>query len=360
MAEEDDSQKSEEPTERKLSKAKEKGQVPSSEEVKSAMILLGGTIGVVFMAPRIMNNVRLLSMQFIERPEAMSVDTKNIVSIMAQVVLELALTLAPFMGVLMVLALVSSIVQNGLIWAPEKIKPDFSKLSLIKGIKSKFSGKALVEFLKGIFKLVVVSLVSFGLAMPMVDDLTLMPSFEIIQTLDRIYIVVILLSAGSIAVMTVLSILDFAYTKYSHRKQMMMSKQEVKDENKQTEGDPAIKSRIRQLRKERAQQRMMAAVPEADVVITNPTHYSVALEYKMDKMKVPKLVAKGVDSLAFRIREGAKEHDIPIVENPPLARVLYAAVELDEEVPEEHYKAVAEVIGYVMKLRGDSGQQAQK
>ena len=143
------------------------------------------------------------------------------------------------------------------------------------------------------------------------------------------------------------------YQKFAHQKEMRMTKQEVKDEQKQSEGDPQIKSRIRRLRMERAQRRMMAAIPEADVVITNPTHYAVALKYKMEVMPAPMLVAKGVDTLALKIREVAEAHDVPVVENPPLARALYAAVEIDEEIPEEHYMAVAEVIGYVMRLRGE-------
>ena len=135
---------------------------------------------------------------------------------------------------------------------------------------------------------------------------------------------------------------------------MMMTRQEVKDEQKQADGDPIIKARIRKIRSEKAQQRMMAAVPEADVVVTNPTHYSIALTYKMEEMAAPRLVAKGVDHLAFRIRDIANANDIPIVENPPLARALYAGVELNEEIPPQHFKAVAEVIGYVMRLRGEA------
>ncbi|MEE8214176.1 MAG: EscU/YscU/HrcU family type III secretion system export apparatus switch protein, partial [Alphaproteobacteria bacterium] len=211
---------------------------------------------------------------------------------------------------------------------------------------------ALMEFLKGILKLLAVGVVSFSMALPMLKDLTLIPYYEITQMMDRINIIAILLAVGTVGVMTVIAALDFAYQKYSFKKQMMMSKQEVKDEQKQSEGDPQIKARIRKVRMERAQQRMMAAVPEADVVITNPTHYSIALEYKMDDMTAPKLVAKGIDHLAMRIREVAKAHDVPIVENPPLARALYAGVELDEEIPPEHFKAVAEVIGFVMRQRG--------
>ena len=153
-----------------------------------------------------------------------------------------------------------------------------------------------------------------------------------------------------LSVMTLIAALDFLYQKQQHLKQLRMSKQEVKEEFKQTEGDPMIKSRLRQIRMERARKRMMAAVPEADVVITNPTHYAVALKYDGETMEAPKLVAKGADLVARKIRELAKEPDVPIVENPPLARALHDTVELDELIPPEHYKAVAEIIGYVMSL----------
>jgi flagellar biosynthetic protein FlhB len=172
------------------------------------------------------------------------------------------------------------------------------------------------------------------------------------HSIDRIYVVAITLFAGTVAAMTVIAFADYVFQRHTFMKDMRMSKQEVKDEYKQQEGDPQIKARIRKLRMERAQQRMMAAVPDADVVVTNPTHYSVALTYKMDEMAAPKLVAKGVDYLAFRIREIAEANDVPLVENPPLARALYAGVELDEEIPAEHFQAVAEVIGFVMRKRG--------
>jgi flagellar biosynthetic protein FlhB len=176
---------------------------------------------------------------------------------------------------------------------------------------------------------------------------------ELGNSLDRIIIVSTALAAGTIGVMTLVAVMDFAFQKQQFTKKMRMSKQEVKDEHKQSEGDPHVKARIRKIRTERAQQRMMAAVPDADVVITNPTHYSIALEYKMDDMAAPKLVAKGVDHLAMRIREVAEAHNIPLVENPPLARALYAGVEINEEIPAEHFKAVAEVIGFIMRKRGD-------
>ena len=182
---------------------------------------------------------------------------------------------------------------------------------------------------------------------------------ELAYSLDRIFIIATVLVAGTVGVMTLVAAMDFAFQKHRFTKRMRMSKQEVKDEFKQSEGDPHVKARIRKIRMERAQQRMMAAVPDADVVITNPTHYSIALQYKMDDMAAPKLVAKGVDHLAMRIREVAEANDVPLVENPPLARALYAGVDIDEEIPAEHFKAVAEVIGFIMRQRGDLPPQSQ-
>ena len=157
--------------------------------------------------------------------------------------------------------------------------------------------------------------------------------------------------------MVLVALLDFQYQKYEHKKNLRMSKQDIKDEGKQTDGDPMVKARLRSLRLERGRQRMMQAVPEADVVITNPTHFAVALQYDATSMDAPKLVAKGQDHLAMRIREIARDNGVPVVENPPVARALYASVEIDQEVPGEHYKAVAEVIGYVMKLKGAKAAQ---
>ena len=155
-----------------------------------------------------------------------------------------------------------------------------------------------------------------------------------------------------VLVMVALATADYVYQRWSHKEKLKMTKQEVKDEHKEQEGDQKVKGRIRNLRLERHRQRMMAAIPKASVIITNPTHYAITLQYDMDAMAAPKVVAKGVDYLAKRIRQIAETHEIPIVENPPLARALYAAVEVDQEIPQEHYKAVAEVIGFVMRLKG--------
>jgi len=354
MAEDnDDSDKTEDPTDKKKEKAKKKGQSANSQEVKHWVALLVLSLGLVFMAPGIAKDIRLISAKFIVSPDRIPLDPEHLRLVFSDTFVQAGLAIAPFVLLLMVFLVASSLAQSGLIWAPSKIKPEFSKISLLKGAKRQFSGKSIVEFLKGMAKILMVSVLGYLLTIPFLDDITLFPARDIRASLDRILTIVIWLSMGSFAVMTAVAGLDFVYQRFSHIKQLKMTKQEVKDENKQSEGDPQVKARIRQIRAERAQQRMMSSVPEADVVITNPTHYAVALSYKMDDMQAPRLVAKGVDSLAFRIREVAEENDIAIVENPPLARALYASVELDEEVPSEHYMAVAEVIGYVMRMRGE-------
>ena len=171
--------------------------------------------------------------------------------------------------------------------------------------------------------------------------------------MEELSSLVLRLMSGILVVLLVVAVIDLIYQRYEHYKKMRMTKQELKDEYKQTEGDPQVRAKLRQLRQEKARARMMQAVPEADVVITNPTHYSLALKYDPDERDAPVLVAKGIDEVAMRIREVAKEHDIPLFENKPLARVLYDTVELDEMIPPEHYQAVAEVISYIFKLRGE-------
>ncbi|MEE8515553.1 MAG: EscU/YscU/HrcU family type III secretion system export apparatus switch protein, partial [Alphaproteobacteria bacterium] len=197
-----------------------------------------------------------------------------------------------------------------------------------------------------------IAMVGAMVVVPEFDRITQIPSYHPTELGDFIWTLAVRMIIAVLAVMTVVAGADMFFQKYKYAKEQRMTKQEVKDEHKQSEGDPMVKSRLRQIRMERARQRMMAAVPEATVVITNPTHFAVALKYQHDEMPVPVVIAKGVDDVALRIRKVADEQDIPIVENPPLAQALYAGVEIDQEVPPDHYKAVAEVIGYVMRLKG--------
>lgn len=353
MAEEDDASKTEEPTSRKLEKAREQGQIVSSQEFKSWIMLLIGGLVVMGFAPWVMERVYHFGGSIIEQSSTIDLDPLALRRLFALVASWGAVTLGPIAGALMIVAILGNIAQSGFSFAGEKLKPKLDRMSPIKGLKNKVSIKQVVEFLKGILKLAAVATIALFLSMPFLTDLSMMPNIDLVDTLHRIHTLAIWLTVGTVAVMTILAIADYLYQRYAFMKQMRMTKQEVKDEHKQSEGDPQVKAQIRKLRAHRARQRMMAAVPQADVVVTNPTHFAVALQYDMKEMPAPKLVAKGVDSLALRIRQVADENEIPIVENPPLARALYASVELDEHIPPEHYKAVAEIIGYVMRLRGE-------
>lgn len=350
--EEDDASKTEDPSEKKLSKAKDEGQIASSQEIKNWAVLLGATAILIMLAPKLAEDVSRVGSHFIANAHDMPEDISALQYLFQQIIFDIGVALAPSMAILVALAIAAGLAQSGLIWAWPKIKPKLSNISLIKGAKQKFSMKALVEFAKGMFKLGIVSTAMVFAIMPFMSHLGVMAAMNLYGVLDEMWKITILMVMASVAVMTVLAAADYAYSKYTHLKQMRMTKQEVKDEHKQAEGDPQIKARIRRVRMERAQRRMMANVPKADVVITNPTHFAVALEYKPDSMPAPRCLAKGVDSVAFKIREIADFHDIAIVENPMLARALYATVEIDEEIPQEHYQAVAEVIGFVFRKRG--------
>ncbi|HSO43176.1 MAG TPA: flagellar type III secretion system protein FlhB, partial [Rhodospirillales bacterium] len=255
------------------------------------------------------------------------------------------------LGVLVAAAIVANVGQTGLIWAPSRISPQLSRLSLASGAKRLFSLRAFIEFAKGLLKLAAVGTICVILGRSLVEDMALLPAVPTAGLLGRVRDVAVWLVAGTLGVLTLIAGLDVTFQRLSFLKQLRMTKQELRDEIKQSEGDPHIKARIRRLRNERARTRMMAEVPKAAVVITNPTHFAVALAYDMSAMAAPKVVAKGVDTMARRIREVAEENEVPIVENPPLARALYAAVDLNEEIPMEHYQAVAQVIGYVMRLK---------
>jgi flagellar biosynthetic protein FlhB len=352
MAEDTDkSQKTEEPTQKKLEDARKKGQVASSREVNHWFMILGITAGVLLFVPSTMRDIKLALLPFVEVPHAMNTDLGQLRLILFDLLTDLGLALLLPIALLVVAALGGGLVQNGLVIAAERIQPRLERISLVNGVKRLFSLKAVMEFLKGLLKLAVVGTVATLLILPAFDNLATMPAFEIHDVMAFIHHSAQRMLVGVLAVVSVIAVLDFLYQKYEFRKTMRMSRHELREEFKQTEGDPMIKSRLRQIRMERARRRMMAAVPEADVVVTNPTHFAVALKYEPAEMAAPRVVAKGVDSLARRIREIAEEHDVVVVENPPLAQALYTGVEIDQEIPEEHYRAVAEIIGYVFRLK---------
>ena len=343
IAEDDDeASKTEEPSERKISKAKEEGDIAISQDAKSFIMLLGMLFVIWLVLPLMFKWFYMFSLKFVENPDAIPTDGRHIRLLLYNTVIALMKILGIPFAIFMVLGIFASVAQTGFVYAPKKLEPNWNKLNIFAAMTQFINMKKIVESLKGIIKITVIAFIGVLVIRPYLEKVNLMPGMETMAILSFIHKIVVLLIFTVVIAVLVIAVADYAYQKYQHLKKLRMTKQEVKDEYKQMEGDPLVKSRIRQVRMERARHRMMDAVPRADVVIVNPTHYAVALEYKMEKMDAPVVVAKGLDNLALRIREIAEEHDIPIVENPPLARALFASVELDQSIPAEHFKAVAE------------------
>jgi flagellar biosynthesis protein FlhB len=253
---------------------------------------------------------------------------------------------------MIVAALAGHVLQARPTLTAEKLKPDFSKLSIPAGLSRMFGMEGWANLLKGLVKLVIVGLAIWTQLWPergLLDEILTQSPAGVMADMNHLLFKILI---AALSALLVIAGLDYAFQYMRFMRRNRMSKQEVKEEFRQNEGDPAIKAKVRQIRQERARKRMMTKVPEATVVITNPTHYAIALKYESGKTAAPICVAKGVDQLALRIRAMAEEHGVPVIENPPLARALHASVEVDEAIPAEHYKAVAQVIGFVLKLNG--------
>lgn len=347
----DDAQKTEEPTQKKLSDAMEKGDFAKSQEIKNWFVLFGAAIVGLVAIQGLAGNLRRTMAGVLEFSYRIPMDSEGLSEFIGDLVSQIASFMILPVVILVIAALAGGMIQHRPMITFDKIQPKLNKISLLGGLKNKLSMQNFVEFLKSIFKLILVSAIVFLIVWPDKEILENLVTLEAEAINAVIYDLIMKILIGVVSVMGVIAGLDFIFQKFQFIKKMRMTKQEVKDEHKQSDGDPHVKARLRQIRMERARTRMMAAVPEADVVVTNPTHYSVALKYDHGKMAVPKVVAKGVDNVALRIREVAKEHNVPILENPPLARTLYAAVEVDEDIQADQYQAVAALIGFVMRLK---------
>ncbi len=358
MAEGDDSEKTEEPTHKKMQEALEKGQVAFSREVTNFLVLLVLALNIIWFAPSYMKHATLSLRRFIENGHDFVLNKSNVPNLLSQTMLDVAIImLAPIIATIVV-ALASSFFQNGIVISSEPLIPKLEKISIVKGLKRLFSLRSVVEFIKGVLK---ITIVGVGTYIAIESDF---PKLEQLADYDVMAMLVVLSSmafkmvVAACSIMLVIALVDFLYQKFEYIKSLKMSKQEIKDEYKQSEGDPQIKAKLRQIRMQRAQNRMMQAVPDADVVIRNPTHYAVALKYDMDTMPAPLVVALGQDHIALKIIEIAEENDVVVVTNKPLARSLFSSSELDQEIPLEHYQAVAEVIGYVYRLKGKTRRSA--
>ena len=343
----DEEEKTEEPTSKKIEDAKKEGNVPKSIEVPGAAILFFSSIYLLFFADGFyfeLKKMMFYTYSFIGQP----MTGPAYFSITYTIITTLLYAMTPLFIIVLVMGVSFNVMQFGFLTAP--LKFDLQKIDPTSGVKNVFSLKKVLEALKLFFKLTIIFIVMVVLLMLVWNDILSMmdmgvgASMHVMITLTTYFLAAILL------IIIIFAIIDFFFTRHYYFKQLKMSKQEVKDEHKQMEGDPLVKGRIRSIQMKMARQRMLADVSEADVVITNPTHYAVALTYKQNEQSAPKMVAKGIDFLALKIKDIARENKVPIIENPALARALYDQVEVEAEIPNEFYQAIAEIFTYVYQL----------
>ena len=352
MAEKDGQEKTEQPTQKKLQDARKDGQVAKSMEVNSFALFTFGLLLIIALQGMMGEYISKLSRHIFSHLSFLDINQRLLRDYISDGYIFYVLVLGPVFGGLVIIALAASFAQIGLKFSLKAIKPKFSKLNPAKGLKEKlFSSRTAVELVKTIAKLMLVGIFVYVILSALISQTTMLMDLAIVEIVDFLsdsaasFLIKIALAFAIIAAA------DFAFQKYKFKQDMMMTKQEIKEENKQSEGSPEIKSRIKKEQFQAARRRMMKELPEADVVITNPTHFAVALKYKMGSDGAPKVIAKGVDTLAFKIREIAEKHNIPIHEDPPLARALYKMCDIGDDIPEELFKAVAKILAFIFRKR---------
>ena len=352
MAEQQGQEKTEMSTEKKRRESREEGQVAFSKELSSAALLAGIVLTLIASSPLILNSFReLMTGIFLQMGKFEELTINNIYSLSGEIISTMLPAFSPFIAVIILVAILSSVVQVGIQITFKAITPKFNKISPLTGLKRLFSSQSLAEFLKSMTKMIIVGFVGYITYMTKITELNGLIVSTPEEILEYNFVVVAEVAGKIVLALVAIAIFDFLYQRWHHEKQMMMTKQEVKEETKQTEGDPQLKARIRQIQREMSNARMMQEVPKADALIVNPTHFSVAILYDRDVMIAPEVTAKGVDHMALRMRTVARENNVPILERPELARDLYANVEIGEGIPERFYKTVAEILAYVYRLR---------
>ena len=342
--------KTEDATPKKKSEARKKGQIPRSKEVGLALTLLSSTIVLSTLGGYAGNELKSTMIAFLNNYLTMAIDYGSVQKILVIVVWRIAIIFIPIVLPIMIMGVLANFLQTGALITSEPLKPDFKKLNPINGFKRIFSMKSVVQLLKDTAIVSVVGYVGYKFIKDNYYYILSLGDLKPIGVISAIGSLTVSIFSKITIVMVVIALIDYVYQRYQYNKDLKMTKQEVKEEYKQSEGDPQIKGKIRQKQREMAMRRMMQEVPKATVVVTNPTHISVALKYE-EGQSAPTVVAKGADTVALRIKEMAKENDVPIIENKPLARLMYKELELDQEVPVEMYQAVAEILALVYKLK---------
>ncbi len=352
MAEQDsDLEKTESPSQRKIDKAREEGQVARSRELSTFMGLVAGGAGLWMMGEVLGQGMLRLLHNGLTLDRALAFNIELMVPRLHDLFMDILLTFVPFLGMLVLVALFSPMLMSGWLFSPKALQPKFGKLNPFSGIKRMFSAHSLIELVKALGKAILVGGIGAWVVWANRDEVLQLVSEPAVRAIPHLNSMIWWSFAAIMSGMVLIVIIDVPFQLYEHTKKLKMTKEEVRQEGKETEGNPQVKGRIRSMQREIARRRMMSEIPTADVVVTNPTHYSVALKYSEDKMRAPIVVAKGSHLLAAKIKEIAKEHNVPILEAPPLARALHKHSELGSPIPEALYTAVAEVLAYVYQLR---------
>ncbi len=353
MAEEDPSgERTESPSAKRREDFRKKGQVVQSREVQAATMFTILLLFWIFFAPTFWRSTQELVISIWKDSGEYAITTLSLMQLAYHIVISLALILIPLFAVTMITGFFSTFMQIGWLFTTDPLMPDFSKLNPLKGMARFISKRALVEVIKSLLKVGLIGWVTFKTVAGEFDKALLLTEMPVDNTVRYLAETAALVMAKAAAIMIFLALLDYGFVRYEMEEKLKMTKQEQKEEMKETEGDPHLKSKIRSIQQQMARRRMMAAVPGADVVITNPTHIAVALKYESGKMEAPVVLAKGQELVAEKIREIAREHNIPLVENPPVARLLHSRVEVGQSIPDEMFKAVAEILAYVYSLKG--------
>lgn len=359
MAENRDGQeKTEQPTAKRLDDAKRKGQVARSRELNSMAVTLVGVVTLVAMSGSLGQGLAHIMRQGFSLSRTEIFDSGSLLLHLSEAIRDALLALAPFFLAMILVAVVSSIALGGFTFSAEALTPKLSKLSPLQGLKRTFSVKGLVELIKAMAKFALVGGATVLLLWNTLGDYLLLHQMELPQALAALGRLLGWSLTLVASTLILIAAIDVPFQLWDHKRQLKMTRQEVRDELKETDGRPEVKSRIRQLQREMAQRRMMEEVPKADVIVTNPSHYAVALRYQPQRMAAPRLVAKGADLLAANIRRVGREAGVPVVESPLLARAIYFHTELDAPIPAGLYLAVAKLLAYVFQLqvyRSDGG-----
>jgi flagellar biosynthesis protein FlhB len=351
MAEDSDLEKTEQASPKRLEKAREEGDVPRSKELATVTVLLAAGLGMLMLGGHLNDALKTSLSTGLSFERATAFDPNHLLMVISNSIVSLLIAFAPFALLLIIVAIASPALIGGWIFSTKALMPNFGRLNPMKGLGNMLSKNAAIELIKSIIKAMLVGTVAYTVIAHDMNPILSLSSQPIKTSIGNVSDLMLFGFLSIVAALVLIAAIDVPYQLYHYANKLKMTKEEIRQEAKESEGNPEIKARVRQQQREMAKRRMMSEIPKADVVITNPTHYAVAIKYKEEGMRAPVVVAKGADAIALKIREIAAEHQVLTMEAPKLARALYAHAELGDEIPEALYSAVAEVLAYVFQMR---------